>query len=193
MSETRKAKVTEETLDNLVNIDDLESVELENEGEESSSVDILSLLDIDVNDNDLLERQASLSIPSGTYVWLDNKVNITVDFDDDNKSARDVAQKKGLDKGRCLLNVSGIVQMVDSARKGRFSFQLSPDIRKKDDDLDFASQNYAKVEQLFFKLYERKQKKESEIVTLIQSCVYSMYITYNEKTSRNYLRNFNLK
>jgi hypothetical protein len=174
-----------------------ESISLDNpftpDGEVPSEDDVTlaSILDTDIDPEELERKESALVLQSGNYTWV-GEVQVNFSYNDADKATTDIAQRKGFNKGRMIWNISGQVQEKESKKKGRFNFTCSPDARKAKDsaDDDFFSKNYALVTNAFFKVMERIPKKESEVVAFIQKKQYSMYVTLS-RTGSNFLNRVN--
>lgn len=168
-------------------------------GQEEVPSDLAELFNDMLNNEpdpeDIARRRASLYLPGGPYRWLPmidgTPCTVLTSFKSDDKHPNDTAQQKGRDLGRMVIAVSGIVQgtKVDKNR-GRFQFQCSPDTRTLDDGKDdFLTQNWNKAMEFTFQLKERNPSN-LEVLNMLRSGRYVMYITQSKKNGQNYLGNF---
>ncbi len=144
----------------------------------------------------------NLSLPAGQYKWNKERVaeatketvnpTIRKRYIEDDKEIGDLSSN-----GRLVYNVSGIVAPAQEGRKGRFSFDISPDIRYKRDDEgnisqpktnDFANDNWAKCSKLYFSKYDGSPKGTRDVLDMLQQGMYFMYITLS-KNGGNFLGN----
>lgn len=175
--------------------------------DEPSSTDndalIEAALSAEIDPEELAAKEGKLALESGTYRWNKVKVGDTEEvkveielrtmFSETDKRATDIAQRLRAqgritdDKGRCIHNISGTAINVQTSKKGRFQFAMSPDERLTEQgEPDFMSANYARFSSYFFKKMDRKPKSDKEILDFIRKAAYGMYITRG-KDMRNYL------
>src|SRR6266516_2557986 len=138
--------------------------------------------------------EENLSLPAGQYRWdkTESGLSLTIRkrYIEEDKEIGDLSSN-----GRLMYNVSGIASPVQTGRKGRFSFVISPDIRYRRDEggnivqprsNDFANDNWAKCSKLYFSKYERMPKGTKEVLEMLQQGMYLMYITLSTN-GRNFL------
>jgi len=138
--------------------------------------------------------EENLSLPAGQYRWdkTESGLSLTIRkrYIEEDKEIGDLSSN-----GRLMYNVSGIASPVQTGRKGRFSFDISPDIRYRRDEggnivqprsNDFANDNWAKCSKLYFSKYERMPKGTKEVLEMLQQGMYLMYITLSTN-GRNFL------
>ncbi len=138
--------------------------------------------------------EENLSLPAGQYMWdkTESGLSLTIRkrYIEEDKEIGDLSSN-----GRLMYNVSGIASPVQTGRKGRFSFDISPDIRYRRDEggnivqprsNDFANDNWAKCSKLYFSKYERMPKGTKEVLEMLQQGMYLMYITLSTN-GRNFL------
>jgi|SRR6266702_299877 len=198
-----KVEKTQEEIFNTISKDEEESVALDDpfhDAEEVESDDELiakTLDELEIDAEELGQREAEMYLESGTYRWYEDKCSVKENFYDDDKKDTDLMQKVFIttknpqfDKGRVVYYVSGVVYNVKTLKRGRYTFPWSPDrrVRENDED-DNPTKNYPLITSYFFKKYERKPKTQKEIKNLITSCKYTMYITRG-KNGGNYLNRF---
>ena len=154
--------------------------------------------DFQLNPESTKAIEENLSLPAGQYKWdsVEGKLSLTIRkrYIEDDKERGDLSPQ-----GRLVYNVSGIVSPAQGStgRKGRFFFDISPDVRVRKDSegnvleprsLDFMNDNWGKFTRLYFSKLEREVKGTKELLTMIQSSTYYMYITLS-KTGGNFLGN----
>jgi len=140
--------------------------------------------------------EENLSLPAGQYRWdkTENGISLTIRkrYIEEDKEVGDLSIC-----GRLVYNISGIASPVQTGRKGRFSFDISPDIRYRRDEEgniaqprsnDFANDNWAKCSKLYFSKYDRSPKGTKELLEMLQQGMYLMYITLS-KNGGNFLGN----
>ncbi len=181
-----------------------ESVEMNNpfvnEMDNNTNGEEVNVLDEDfhLNPESTKAIEENLSLPAGQYKWdsTDGKLSLTIrkKYIEDDKERGDLSPS-----GRLVYNISGIVRPAEGAvgRKGRFFFEISPDVRIRRDNegnplqprsLDFMNDNWGKFTKLYFNKLEREVKGTKELLMLVQSGTYYMYITLS-KTGGNFLGN----
>ena|SRR5437773_2174521 len=161
--------------------------------------------DFHLNSESTRAIEENLSLPAGQYKW-DKEVVVLVDgtevksprirkrYIQDDKEKGDLSPE-----GRLVYNISGIVTPAQGStgRKGRFFFDISPDVRiRKDSEgnviqpksLDFMNDNWGKFTKLFFSKYDKEVKGTKELLMMIQSGTYYIYITLS-KAGGNFLGN----
>jgi len=171
-----------------------------NEVESSRNEEEVNVLEEDFNLNPQSTKaiEENLSLPAGQYKWdsVEGKLALTIRkrYIEEDRERGDLSPN-----GRLVYNVSGIVTPAQSStgRKGRFFFDISPDVRVRRDSegnpleprsLDFLNDNWGKFTKLYFNKMEREVKGTKELLTMVQNGTYYMYITAS-KTGGNFLGN----
>jgi len=207
VDDVTQEQVTEE-LAELFKVSPLnESAEMDDPFKEAKEVDssdiFATLLKQPIDPEELAKKEQALFLDSGTYVWDGGKCSIRKSFNDNDVSPTDLAQRAyaatkdvKFNRGRCYFRVSGIVVNRDTGAKGRFdNWSFSPDerLRRKSDgtlyepvEADQASKAYAMLTRFFFEKYDRKPSHDGEVLELVESGLYAMYITRG-RNGGNYL------
>jgi hypothetical protein len=184
-----------------------ESAEMDDPFKDAKEVDsgdiFATLLTQPIDPEELAKKEQVLFLESGTYVWDGGKCTIRKSFNDNDINPSDLAQRAyaatkevKYNRGRCYFRVSGIVVNKDTGAKGRFdNWTFSPDERFRRDrngallepvEADMASKAYALITRFFFEKTDRKPTHDGEVIALVESGLYSMYITRG-KNGNNYL------
>lgn len=148
----------------------------------------------------LADAQAELHLERGDYLWEAASLKISYGSNPLDKDPADFFARNGMpEKGRCTIHVSGAVKPRDpKGRGGRFMFTVSPDKRYRRDqegnlldplELDMFSKPWLMLTEFFFQKNERQIRSEGEIIDLLRSCLYYMYITKG-KNGGNFLNQF---
>lgn len=170
--------------------DDAEVIEdstdpLKDAPETDTPDDILAMLSAKELDGEALAKdQADLYLEAGDYFF---KKGHTVSIAN---NAKDRHAQDLLPHGRTMVNVSGQVQHITSSKVGMFRFSFSPDKRyakdqegniKQPETFDMFYQTWLKVNEFFFKKYERRAKNVGEVIAMLKSGSYLMYITRSKQ------------
>ena len=175
-----------------------ETIPSHNEVTELEDDDVLSL---DIDQEELSKLEAELCLAAGVYIW-DKVPTIRRVYSDKDSQPSDLMQQMykstgdtKYNKGRLIVNVSGLVINRETLKKGRFQFGFSPDYREytnketgaKSGEADPLSKTYASLTTFYFQKYEKKIKNVKDILTMLEECTYTMYITMSKTTNSNYL------
>src|SRR6266850_3022936 len=181
-----------------------ESVEMDNpftpEVDSNGNGEEVNVLEEDfhLNPESTKAIEENLSLPAGQYKWdsVEGKLSLTISkrYIEDDKEKGDLSPS-----GRLVYNISGIVTPAQGStgRKGRFFFDISPDVRIRRDSegnelqprsLDFMNDSWGKFTRLYFSKLEREVKGTKELLMMVQSGTYYMYITLS-KAGGNFLGN----
>jgi hypothetical protein len=175
-----------------------ESISSTNSHQDIEDDEVLSLA---IDQEELAKLESELYLPSGVYVW-DKTPGIRRNYSEKDIAPSDMMQVMykatgdiKYNKGRCIINVSGIVVNQQTLKKGRFSFGFSPDYRTfsnketgaVSDEADMLSKTYAGLTTFYFSKEEKKVKNVKDILNMLEEGVYSMYITLSKAGNANYL------
>ena len=190
-------------LDTMFPFDDVphddEGVDLDTSGNNNSGSYIPPSLDeIDATAPDhesMAKAKAELFLPTGEYIWVDKPDVKPPSFLEKDKKRGDVSVK-----GRCFINLFGKVESKDGLYTDYFRVSLSPDERKqKDSDgnalkkSDMFYQLWMKACDLYYDIYEEVHSKNSDIVHMLETGSYYMYITLGKKRGGNFLNGFKIQ
>src|SRR6266567_2998508 len=140
--------------------------------------------------------EENLSLPAGQYKWDKTEQGLSLTL---RKRYIEGDTEKGdvSSNGRLVYNVSGVVDPVNGGKKGRFSFDISPDIRYKRNQEgnviqprsnDFSNDNWAKFSKLYFSKLDRLPLGTKDVLLCVQQGMYYMYISLS-KNGGNFLGN----
>lgn len=183
MSEVNPTQLSsEEIFDSEDVIDEESPLSNASEDVETTEDALMRAFEETETDVEQLEKdRAELFLEPGNYYFLKgHKVSMSKMKDD-----------------RVMVNVSGMVQNIDTGKKGMFRFTVSPDKRyqkidgkeSKDSSPDMFFQGYVRVTDFFFSKFERRHKNGKELLDLLRSNNYLMYITRGQKGG-NFLNQF---
>jgi len=194
-----KKEMAEASVDSLFDTQD--SLEVDDPFVEDKPEDSFDEIpSVEVTAEDISELESKLFLPKGLYVW-EKAPRITPRYIEEDKNPNDVMQKifaqthnSNHDKGRMILNVSGMVVSIDGTKKGLFQFAFSPDYRSNKDDSnqpDMLSRTFGGLTLFYYEKNEQKPKNiPKDVNIMITDCNYSMYITLSKGGNANYLGKF---
>lgn len=160
-----------------------------------------AILSLDIDQEELAKLEAELCLPAGVYIW-DKTPTIRRVYSEKDIQPSDLMQQLykatgdiKYNKGRCIVNISGMVINKETLKKGRFQFGFSPDYREytnketgaRSGEADPLSKTYAGLTTFYFQKNEKKVKNIKDVIGMLEECIYCMYITMSKTTNSNYL------
>ena len=168
----------------------------------NSSLDLEDIPSIEFSAEDIEKVESELYLSKGLYKWI-KAPSIKASYIDQDKRPTDIMQQLYIktgnskyDKGRMIINLSGVVENIDSGKKGLFRFSYSPDYRtyvnkidnKDSNEGDMLTKSFAGLTNFYFQKYERRAKDiPKDLNLMLASAAYHMYITLNKDGNANYL------
>jgi hypothetical protein len=149
--------------------------------EEKALEDLLDTLSAPVDAKRIEDRENSLFLPTGKYVWKANP-EVTPRLDENDRKSGDVSAK-----GRVYVGVIGTLVNVQTKKEAKFNFTYSPDERTfEGGQLDFSTQIHAKLTSYFMKKMARRHSSEKELMGFIADrSKYALYITLSRNNKNN--------